>query len=149
MKRNREMVSMILIEDDDKKVRKFGEVLTNLELWHSVKVFNGFNTCIKHLESIRYQMPHVLFFDLSNKDNNCIDGIKTIRDDKRYKNVSIVVYDANAALTDEESFVAGANIYIQKTPNPFELKKVLKKVVNINWQYSAGKFNRETYFLSV
>jgi hypothetical protein len=60
-----------------------------------------------------------------------------------------VVYDPKAALCDEEILIAGANIYIKKSSNLFELKKVLKKVINMNWHFESGKFNRETFFVSI
>ena len=137
---------MILIEDDMRKAKNFRKALSNLELFHSVRVFQGANPCIAHLKEAT-QIPHVLFFDVNAFD--CMDGIRAIRDDSKYNNLSIAVYDANASITEEESFVAGANIYIRKNNDSADLKRILKKVLTTDWQYFSGKYNRDTYVLSV
>jgi hypothetical protein len=59
------------------------------------------------------------------------------------------VHDPEAALSDEDIFVAGANVYIKKSTDAFELKKVLKQIISIDWHFELGKFNRETFFVSL
>jgi response regulator RpfG family c-di-GMP phosphodiesterase len=147
MKNKHERINMILIEDDMKQTKNLRKALTNLELFHSVRVFQGANPCIAHLKDTNTQVPHVLFFDINAYD--CMDGIRAIRDDSKYNNLSIAVYDSHASITEEETFVAGANIYIRKNDNSYELKRILKKVLKIDWQFSSGKYNRDTYVLSV
>ena len=126
---------MILIEDDIKKVKTFRKVLTNLELFHSVRVFQGAKPCMAHLKERKNEMPHVLFFDVNRSSCDCMNRIKALRHDTKYNNLSIAVYDGNATISEEESFVAGANIYIRKNNDSDELKRILKKVLTIDWQY--------------
>jgi DNA-binding NarL/FixJ family response regulator len=76
--------------------------------------------------------------------------LKEIRSDLRFKEVSIAIYSTSSSEKDiEETFVEGANIYINK-PNDFsKLKKVVKEVLNINWQFHSSGLNRETFFFSI
>ena len=149
MKHSHERINMILIEDEIKKVKVFRKALTNLEQFHSIRVFKGANTCMMHLNNRKTEVPHLLFFEVNRNSYAWIADIKAIRKDSKYNNLSIAIYDSNASITEEESFVAGANIYIRKKKDSDELKRILKKVLIIDWQYFSGKFKRDTYMLSI
>jgi DNA-binding response OmpR family regulator len=96
------------------------------------------------------QLPHILFLDLNMPYKNGLDCLKEIRADQRFKNVSIAIYSTSSSEKDiENTFVEGANIYIKK-PNDFsELKKVIKEVVHMNWQFHSSGLNKETFFFSI
>lgn len=79
-----------------------------------------------------------------------IECLKEIRSNNKLKNLSIAIYSTSALEKDvEATFVNGANIYIKK-PNDFEaLKKILAKVITINWQYHTAGLNKENFLLYV
>ncbi|GEP51085.1 hypothetical protein FNO01nite_17570 [Flavobacterium noncentrifugens] len=139
----------ILIEDHRVNDDTFQKALENIGKRNSVKVFKDVLQCLKHLKEDTTSDHQVLFMDFSEAGNKCLDAIKLLRNHKKYSDLSIAVYDADATMTNEETFVAGGNIYIQKANNISELGKVLQKVVKADYQYTSGKLNRQTYFLSV
>ena len=103
-----------------------------------------------YLEHPESKLPHVLFLDLNMPGKTGIDCLKEIRSNTRFKEVSIAIYSTSSSEIDiEDTFVEGANIYIKK-PNDFsKLKKVIKEVVNMNWQFHTSGLNIETFFFSI
>ena len=79
-----------------------------------------------------------------------MDCLKEIRANTRFKDVSIAIYSTSSSEKDiEDTFIEGANIYIKK-PNDFSmLKKAIKEVVNMNWQFHTSGLNIETFFFSI
>jgi DNA-binding NarL/FixJ family response regulator len=141
---------MLLIKDHSKITDTLQTALTNLESKHSITVFKDVELCLKHLRKKPKAASPILFFNLNDTNGHkLLTEIITVRNDKKNKDLPIVVYDPKAALCDEEIFIAGANIYIKKSSDIFELKKVLKKVINMDWYFESEKFNRETFFVSV
>ena len=48
-----------------------------------------------------------------------------------------------------ETFISGANIYINK-PNSFgDLKSAIEKVLQLNWQYQTSALNRDNFLLRI
>lgn len=117
---------MLLRKDESKATDAFQTALTNLEFKHSVTVFKDSNLCMKHLKEGSGLATPMVFFNL-NAGSKCLSEIVSIRNNKQSKNLSIVVYDPKGALCDEDTFIAGANIYIKKSSDAAELKKGLKK----------------------
>jgi CheY-like chemotaxis protein len=95
-------------------------------------------------------LPHILFLDLNMPYMSGFECLKMIRANSRFKDVSIAIYSTSSSEKDiEETFIEGANIYIKK-PNDFaKLKKVIKEVLNINWQFHSSGLNKETFFFSI
>jgi DNA-binding NarL/FixJ family response regulator len=79
-----------------------------------------------------------------------LDCLKEIRANSRFKDVSVAIYSTSSSEKDiEDTFIEGANIYIKK-PNDFSmLKKVIKEVINMNWQFHTSGLNIETFFFSI
>ena len=78
------------------------------------------------------------------------ESLKQIRSNPRFMDISIAIYSTSSLEKDiEETFVNGANIYITK-PNDFSvLKKTIKNVLNINWQYFGSGMDRKNFFYNV
>ncbi|MGO4770460.1 hypothetical protein ACEN2I_02270 [Flavobacterium sp. W22_SRS_FK3] len=140
---------MLLIKEESQTVDAFQTALKNLESKNSVTTFKNSKLCIKHLKERAGLTSSILFFNLNDDGCKCLNEIVSIRNDKQNKNLSIVVYDPKAVLCDEDTFIAGANIYIKKSSDATELKKVIKKVLDMDWYCKSGKFNQETFFVSV
>jgi CheY-like chemotaxis protein len=80
---------------------------------------------------------------------NGMDCLDEIRNDEGLKDIAVVIYSTSASDEDiEETFVRGANVYIRKPNNFNELKKILEKVITINWQYHTSGLNKENFLLS-
>jgi len=64
--------------------------------------------------------------------------------------VAVAIYSTSGSIVDiEDTFVAGANIYVKK-PNDFsDLKKMLSDVMSISKLYLTDGLNRENFMLSL
>lgn len=140
----------MLLINHSKIEDSFQKALTNLESRHSVTIFKDVKLCLEHLKEAPKVTTPILFFNLNDTSGyKLLTEIVSVRNDKKNKDLPIAVYDPKQTLFDEEIFIAGANIYIKKSRDVLELKKVLKKVINMYWHFESGKFNRETFFVSV
>lgn len=144
----------ILLADDDPDDRQFfSEAIGELKMEHKLSLFKDGKELMDYLEHPEREhedIPHILFLDLNMPCKNGFDCLKEIRENSKYKDLSIAIYSTSSSDKDiEESFIGGANIYIKK-PNDFgELKKVIKEVVNINWQFHTSDLNMETFLFSI
>ena len=79
-----------------------------------------------------------------------MECLKEIRRSERLKHISVAIYSTSSSEQDiEDTFVAGANVYIRK-PNDFgQLKKILSDVVHINWQYITDGLNKDSFILNL
>ncbi len=77
-----------------------------------------------------------------------MECLREIRKIEKLKDIVVAIYSTSASEENiEETFVNGANVYINK-PSDFEtLKRVLSEVTVMNWQYHTSAMNRENFLL--
>ncbi|WP_225876851.1 response regulator [Flavobacterium muglaense] len=141
----------ILIADDDEDDRTFfSDAMTELKMDNELTLFNDGMALMDYLSNPDIVLPHLLFLDLNMPLKSGFECLKEIRANQRFKEVSIAIYSTSSSEKDiEETFIEGANIYIKK-PNDFtKLKKVIKEVMDINWQFHSSGLNKETFFFSI
>ena len=141
----------ILMADDDTDDRQFfAEAISELKMNNKLTLFNDGTELMEFLEHPETEVPQILFLDLNMPGKNGLDCLEEIRSNPRYNNLSIAIYSTSSSEQDiEASFVGGANIYIKK-PNDFaKLKKAIKDVVSINWQYHTSGLNLQTFLFSI
>ena len=141
----------ILLADDDEDDRNFfNDAITDLKIANKLTLFKNGKELMDYLENPESILPDILFLDLNMPCKTGNECLKEIRLNPRFKDISIAIYSTSSSDKDiEETFVGGANIYIKK-PNDFsKLKKVLKEVMNLNWQFHTSKLNKDTFFFSI
>ncbi|MBC7605934.1 MAG: response regulator [Burkholderiales bacterium] len=141
----------ILLADDDEDDRTFfSEAIAELKMSNQLTLFNDGKDLMEYLANPQSRLPHILFLDLNMPYKNGLDCLREIRSQNRFKDVSVAIYSTSSSEKDiEDTFIEGANIYIKK-PNDFsELKKVIKEVVHMNWQFHSSGLNKETFFFSI
>lgn len=147
---HKDPIQIFLADDDEDDRNFFSEAITELKMENRVTTFKDGKDLMDYLEKPDSRLPHILFLDLNMPCKTGFDCLKEIRLNSRFKDISIAIYSTSSSEKDiEETFVGGANIYIKK-PNDFsKLKKVIKDVVNINWQFHSSGLNKETFFFSI
>ena len=141
----------ILLADDDEDDRTFfSEAIAELKMSNQLTLFNDGKDLMEYMNNPESSLPHILFLDLNMPYKNGLDCLKEIRSDSRFKNISVAIYSTSSSEKDiEDTFVEGANIYIKKPNNFLELKRVIKEVVHMNWQFHTSGLNKETFFFSI
>ncbi|MBF0694410.1 MAG: response regulator [Flavobacterium sp.] len=144
----------ILLADDDPDDRQFfAEAISELKMEHKVTLFHEGKELMDYLngpERENDNVPHILFLDLNMPGKTGFECLTEIRQNPMYRDLAVAIYSTSSSEKDiEESFIGGANIYIKK-PNDFAtLKKVIKDVVNLNWQFHTSGLNMETFLFSI
>lgn len=141
----------ILLADDDEDDRSFfNDAIKELKMNNKLTIFKDGEELMDYMRNPEVLIPHILFLDLNMPCKTGQDCLKEIRSNPRFKELSIAIYSTSSSEKDiEDTFIEGANVYIKK-PNDFtKLKKVIKDVVNMNWQYHTSGLNKETFFFSI
>lgn len=150
MKIYNEKVTILLVDDDLDDCQFFTEALDLISTQHILKILNNGLQLVNYMNDLNNDKPHIIFLDLNMPLMNGIETLKEIRQNRIYKDVSVIIYSTSSSEKDiEETLIYGANIYIKK-PNDFhELKERIANVLEINWQYHNSNLNRETFFITM
>jgi CheY-like chemotaxis protein len=86
------------------------------------------------LEQLERELPHIVFLDMLMPVLDGHQCLKTIRANKRYDSVPIIVY---TSLKDLESvefcYREGSNLFVIKPDTFADLKKILERILSIDW----------------
>jgi CheY-like chemotaxis protein len=141
----------ILLADDDESDRLlFKEALGELKINCIVHTVNDGIQLMDYLTKKDAALPHLIFLDLNMPRKNGLACLKEIRNNGKFKEISIAIYSTSASKNDiNETFSNGANVYIKK-PSDFNiLKQLLAKVVSSAPLYQNPSFNIETFLLRI
>ena len=144
------MLHILLADDDDDDRLFFKDAIGEVKVKTVVNMVNDGVELMDYLNNADTRLPNLIFLDLNMPRKDGMECLKEIRSNHKLKDLSIAIYSTSGLEKDiEETFVKGANIYIKK-PNDFEeLKSILDKVININWQYHTSGFNKENFLLNL
>lgn len=147
---NKEYIHIILADDDADDRLLFTEAFDELKINTKVNTFNDGAELMSYLNSEDAILPEILFLDLNMPKKNGLECLAEIKENPKFSNIAVAIYSTSCADDHiEETFVKGANIYINK-PNDFNtLKKVLSEVVTINWQYQTSGMNKDNFLLKI
>jgi len=150
MTTNQKPLRILLADDDEDDRMFFSEAISELKMTNELTLFEDGKDLMNYLVNPESELPHILFLDLNMPYKNGLECLKEIRADHRFKEVSIAIYSTSSSESDiEDTFIEGANIYIKK-PNDFsELKRVIKEVLQLNWQFHTSALNKDTFFFSI
>ena len=150
MSNNQNPLRIFLADDDEDDRTFFTEVIAELKMTNQLTLFEDGKDLMEYLLNQDSNLPHILFLDLNMPYKNGLECLKEIRAINRFNDISIAIYSTSSSDKDiENTFVEGANIYIKK-PNDFsELKRVVKEVLHMNWQFHTSGLNKETFFFSI
>lgn len=141
----------IILTDDDIDDRMFFEdAIEEINIATELKTFNHGQDLMDYLCNDCEELPSLIFLDLNMPIKNGMECLIEIRKTPRLQNIIVAIYSTSSSEEDiEETFVNGANIYINKPTSFNELKKVIEKVLQINWQYQTSNLNKENFLLRI
>lgn len=142
----------ILLADDDEADRLlFIEAFDELNAETSVQTVNdGVELMALLRQTAIENLPDILFLDINMPKKNGLDCLKEIRSDKKFKEVSLAIFTTSSSQRDmEDTFLLGANVYINKPNNFQNLKKILEKSLSYASVYQDPPFNMDNFILNV
>jgi len=140
------LLNIILVDDDVDDRELFQEAILESGLEAKITMFEDGVNLIKHLRNSEATLPDILFLDLNMPSMGGLECLNHLKEVPGLSNITVVIYSTSSSERDiEATFLAGANIYINK-PNNFEtLKSILKKVLQLDWQYQTSILNRSNF----
>lgn len=143
-------VHVLLADDDEDDRLFFKEAFEEIKIKTQVTTVNDGVELMNLLSSPDILLPHILFLDLNMPRKGGLDCLAEIKTFSHLKDIPIAIYSTSSSEDDiEETFVRGANVYIKKPGDFAVLKRILKEVITINWQYYTSGLNRDNFILSI
>ncbi len=147
---SKELTKVLLADDDEDDRIIFKDAFKEVKVKTKVDVVKDGNELMNFLKGEENEIPDVLFLDLNMPCKTGIECLAEIKSDERLKDMAIVIYSTSASEKDiEDTFVKGANVYLQKPSDFGILKKLLSEVIIMNWQYQTSGLNRDNFLLSL
>jgi CheY-like chemotaxis protein len=142
----------ILLTDDDEDDRAFfAEAIDDLSLNNSVEFCKNGLELLQRLQNKALGIPDIIFLDLNMPIMSGFETLQQIRADVRFKDVPVIAIYSTSATMDgvKHTFGLGANAYIVKPVNFNDLRTLLKKVMEIDWQEKLQNLKLESYIITV
>jgi len=145
-----EPIYVLLADDDDSDRMFFTDAFEEIKIKTVVQTVKDGVELTNYLSVPELIIPHVLFLDLNMPLKGGMECLVEIRQNNRFKDMAIAIYSTSASEEDiEDTFVKGANVYIKKPSDFNQLKKLLTKVISMNWQYHTSWLNKEIFLLNL
>ncbi|PKA97275.1 response regulator receiver domain-containing protein [Flavobacteriaceae bacterium MAR_2009_75] len=143
-------MKVVLVDDDEDDRMFFADALQEIELETDLQEFHNGQELLNFLNDSNLDHPQLIFLDLNMPVMNGFECLKKIRTNPKLKDLVVAIYSTSSSERDiEETFVNGANIYINK-PNKFEeLKKTIAQVVKRNWQYEENEMDKTNFLFRI
>lgn len=142
-------IAVLLADDDEDDRLLFQDALREIKFKTEVRTVSDGMALMEHLNRPELNLPQVIFLDLNMPLKSGMECLHEIKSSDRFGNIAVAIYSTSASEEDiEETFVRGANVYIRKPDDFNELKRILEKVITINWQYHTSGLNRDNFLLS-
>ena len=145
-----DQLQILLAEDDEDDRDLFTNALKELKTKIIVHTVNDGIELMDYLAKNGNALPQLLFLDLNMPRKNGFECLKEIRSKQKLREISIAIFSTSASEKDiEETFLNGANVYINK-PNSYNaLKQALSKVVMNANIYQEPPFNKNNFLLRI
>ena len=141
---------VFLAEDDEDDRWLFEQALADLKIKTELSMFKNGKEMMDYLKKADTIKPHIVFLDLNMPIKNGMECLKEMKEDENLKKIPVAIYSTSSSEKDiENTFISGANVYINKPNNFSALKKVVEKVLQLNWQYQTSNLNKENFLFRI
>lgn len=143
-------LNIALADDDEDDRTLFKEAMSEIKIKTKLSLFNNGKELMDYLTLPNVILPEIVFLDLNMPIKNGMQCLNEIRNHPGLQDLLVAIYSTSSSEADiEETFVNGANIYINK-PNSFgALKQAIEKVLQLNWQYHTSALNKDNFLLRI
>lgn len=142
----------VLLTDDDADDREFfADAVSDIPLSFPVEFCENGLELLNRLYDKELGIPDIIFLDLNMPIMSGFESLKQIRDDAKFKNIPIIAIYSTAATEEgiRETFGLGANAYIVKPTDFNDLKKILRKVIEMDWEEKLNHLEFESFIITV
>ena len=150
------MLNTILCVDDDPiTLMLCKKVIAKTAFSNEIITMSNGEEALTFLMSLKTDsnlaMPELIFLDLNMPIMSGFESLKQIRDDARFKDIPVIAIYSTSATEDgiKNTFGLGANAYIVKPTDFYVLKKLLKKVIEMDWKQRLEHLEMESFIITV
>ncbi|MBP7793186.1 MAG: response regulator [Candidatus Goldbacteria bacterium] len=119
--------NVVMIVDDEPDIVKIIKISMNIANIDSIECYNG-EECLEKLK--KGQIPDLILLDIMMPGISGYDVCKKIRENKEWDKIKIVMLTAKGQKGDaEEGLKIGADDYIIKPFDPYELIEMVKEIL--------------------
>lgn len=127
-----EKLHVLLADDDSDDSMLFGEALEQSDIPVEFSRAEDGNQLLRVLEE--GQKPDILFLDVNMPYKNGIECLQTIRSQRQFENLPIIIYSTtNYRVNIDACYEGGANLYVVKPSTFDDIKKMVRKLCNRDW----------------
>jgi CheY-like chemotaxis protein len=129
-----EPIRVYLADDDEDDCSLFQEALTEVNDKIDLVISRDGEELMETLDEKVPPPPLVLFLDLNMPRKSGLECLKEMKQNDKFKNIPVVIFSTSAdADYVEKTFGHGANYYARKPGTFIILKKLIEKVMSIDW----------------
>jgi CheY-like chemotaxis protein len=142
----------ILLTDDDEDDRDFfADAVADLDLNNPIEFCKNGLELLDRLYDKNFDVPDIVFLDLNMPIMSGFETLQQIREDDRFTNIPVIAIYSTSATEDgiKNTFGLGANAYIVKPFDFNDLKKLLKKVIETDWQEKLKHSEIESFIIKI
>ena len=140
----------VTLADDDKDDQLlFKEAVKEGDINAEVTVANDGNELMQNLKDPAQPNPDIIFLDINMPGKDGKECLKEIKEDENLKDIPTVMLTTSVNNKDiEETYGAGANLYVPK-PSSFRVfVNLLKKIFRMHWSHVLMRPFRKNFVLS-
>jgi len=142
-------IPVILLADDNRDdCFLFKEALSEMKAnVHLITAEDG-NALIELLKNSTL-LPDFILLDINMPFKSGKECVAEIRGDQTFMNVPVVIYSTSLSPRDiDESYKAGANLYLQKPHSFSDLMSLISKLLELDWSKHKPHPDKGMFILS-
>jgi CheY-like chemotaxis protein len=145
----KESVKVVLADDDKDDQEIFTDALTETNIPADLTTVDNGQELIAHLKNPEEPNPDIIFLDINMPVKSGKEVLAEIKNDEELKEIPTVMLSTSEHVKDvEDSFNAGANLYVRKPYSISNFILLLKKIFTLKWAGALFKPFRKTFLLS-
>lgn len=144
------MLNILLADDDPDDVSLFMHALKYAHIEHELMQVKSGDELGTFISNLHQPSPDVIFLDINMPCRNGKECLVLIRKDSRFDEVPVVMFTTSTELDDiEETFKAGANLYISKPFDFSHYAPLIRKMFAPGWKDRLLHSSRQTFVFSL
>ncbi|SHL35908.1 response regulator [Flavobacterium chilense] len=148
---NKENIRILLTDDDQDDRDFFADAVQDIHLNFPVEFCQNGLELLKRLYDSSLFIPDIIFLDLNMPVMSGFETLKQIREDILFKHIPVIAIYSTSASEEgvKNTFRLGANAYVVKPTDFNDLKKLVKKVIQMDWKERLKHSKFESFIIAL
>jgi CheY-like chemotaxis protein len=148
---NKDNIRILLTDDDQDDRDFFAEAVQDIDLKFPVEFCQNGLELLKRLYDSTLFIPDIIFLDLNMPIMSGFETLQQIREDILFKHIPVIAIYSTSATEEgvKNTFRLGANAYVVKPTDFNDLKKLVKKVIQMDWKERLKHSKFESFIIAL